>query len=50
MVIFTDAHRFRGASANACATTLALSASAATTGAVVYQLQLRHIQALRDRH
>lgn len=39
-----------GATTSASAAMLALSASAATIGAVLYQLQLRHIQALLGRH
>jgi hypothetical protein len=39
-----------GATTSASATMLALAASAATIGAVLYQLQLRHIQALLGRH
>jgi glycopeptide antibiotics resistance protein len=39
-----------GATTSTSVTMLALSASAATIGAVLYQLQLRHIQALLGRH
>lgn len=39
-----------GATTSASAAMLALTATAATIGAVLYQLQLRHIQALLGRH